>query len=832
MDWLNEALVGILPTLWMSLGLGLPWSLALLPRAQWQARALVAALALAIGPAWMTAWMLFLGVLGAQTGQSLLIREPILIGSAVIAALGAGIAWRKFRGTAALAPQRAPYAFDEKIIIAMIAAAVLIRGVHTAFWTFTAYDALWVYGFQSRLYFLEGLIPQSIDYYPPFLQLQYSYVQILIGAINDHAARMVLPLLHIGGILAAYLLGERLLTRRVGLFAAALWSLHPFVGHQSTIGDLEITLAFSFTLAAVFFLRAWSRQADARASRRDACLAGLTLSIALFTKPTAGAFIWGMLLMLAFESARAKFALQRLKPRFLVAFWTMLACIPLGAVWYARNVLLGHDAITWPADFWLTQARRSGDYLSWLALAIIASYVAAAIKCRLPARSVMIGAAGTILLLGGLLASNPILFPQRFDPPASYINLNEAASAAVGILLIAASLYGQRRALIAALTKPSYASVAWALLLALPYFLTFFFSYSYHYRLGFAIVPLLVLPTAVALASTLTDARIRAWSPILRRSYYLALLLLGLPGIVAAAVDVTWSRVWLADDSLESDISKYQVYNPSLMEMVFGLEEYMRETGREPIVLAPGEERLHFFFPRMRIEDKLISALDDYQALGATHFIYGAKARQAYLNARLDPKRIQLIAALGREDLFELKKWHYDGTFSYELYESGDFAARAGEPSRGFVSNIYEQELLFGGKLRLYAAEAHPRKAYKGTPFTLLTIWRAQQRLEHDYHIELEWFHPLTRAVVYRWRFVPQQHRHGYYSTLLWDADEVVNIATVLRLPSADPMPPEDDYVLRLRVINPETEAFLPLSIDGAAAGDAWQLEGIYKFRS
>lgn len=779
----------------------------------------------------MTGWMLVLGVLGAQTGQSLLVREWLIIGSVLIAALGGGIAWRKGPGLTA-PPPRAPYAFDEKLIIAMIAAAVVIRWIHTAFWPFTAYDALWVYGYQGRLYFLEGLIPQSIDYYPPFLQLQYAYVQILIGAINDYAARMVLPSLHIGGIFAAYLLGERLLKRRVGLFVAALWSLHPFVGHQSIIGDLEIALAFSFTLAAVFFLRAWSLPADERASRREALLAGIMLSISLFTKPTAGAFIWGILLLLVLEAARTRFQAQRLKPRFMVAFWTILASLPLGAVWYLRNVLLGHEAITWPADFWLTQARRSGDYLSWAVLAIIAGFVAAAIKCGMSARQVLMGAAGTILLLVGVLASNPMLFPGRFDPPASYMQLSEAAAAVLGIALIGASLLPHRPKLIDAAARPAYVSVGWALLLALPYFLTFFFSYSYHYRLGFAIVPLLVFPTAAALASVLSTDRISAWRALIRRCYYLALLLIGTPGIVSAAVDVTWSRIWLADEWLDSDARKYQVYNPSLMEMVFGLDDYLRENEREPIVLAPGEERLHFFFPQMRIEDQLISRLDEYEALGATHFIYGAKARQAYLDGDLDPKHAQLIAALGRDDLFKLKKSHYDGTFSYELYESDDFAARLGEPSRRFVSNIYERELLFGDGLRLFATDAYPRKAYKGTPLTLLTIWRAEQALEQDYHFLLELTHPQTRITEYQWRFVPVQHRHSYYSTTLWDAGELVNMSTVLRLPSDEPLPPEDDYVLRLRVLDPETGQFLPLTIDGAVAGDAWQLDGIYKFRS
>ena len=206
--WLEAALPGLLPALWMSLGVGLPWALALLPAGQWRSRALVGALALALGPAAMTAWMLLLGVGGAHSGARLLTAEAILLGSGVIAGAGAAIAWRKRHGCASARQARNPLPLDEKLIIGMIGIAVALRWLHTAFWPFTAYDALWVFGYQGRLFFLEGAIPATVDYYPPFLSLQYANVQILIGAINDHAARMVLPLLHIGSILAAYVLGE------------------------------------------------------------------------------------------------------------------------------------------------------------------------------------------------------------------------------------------------------------------------------------------------------------------------------------------------------------------------------------------------------------------------------------------------------------------------------------------------------------------------------------------------------------------------------------------------------------------------------------------------
>ena len=63
-DWLIETLRAYPALLWMFLGVGRPWALVALPRRDWRDRALVACLALAFGPALLTAWMFVLGTLG------------------------------------------------------------------------------------------------------------------------------------------------------------------------------------------------------------------------------------------------------------------------------------------------------------------------------------------------------------------------------------------------------------------------------------------------------------------------------------------------------------------------------------------------------------------------------------------------------------------------------------------------------------------------------------------------------------------------------------------------------------------------------------------------
>ena len=823
--WLEESLRGVLPALWMSLGVGLPWALALRPRAQWSSRALVLALALALGPAFTGGWMLLLGVAGAQISLPLLKPAPLMLGSVFIALAGCAFAWRKRARIRSNSAKTPPLAVDEKIIICLIAVAVILRWIHIAWWCFSAYDALWVYGYQGRLYFLEGMIPHSIDYYPQFLQSQFAGAQILGGAINDHVARMTLPFLHIGAIFAAYLLGERLVNRRVGLMAAALWSLHPYVAQWSIVGDLEIPLAFLFTLAAVFFLRAWRQDGDYAGRRRDALLSGLILGIALYTKPTAGAFIWGVALMLLLEFARTRCKWETLKPRLVVAFWAGLACLPFGGIWYLRNWLLGHEVVTLPAEIWLTQARRSGDYLSWLLLALFTGFAALAVARRMTIKAIALGGFGLALTLAGALASNPALFPARFDPPGSYIRPSEAALLALGLALILFSFRSAPRATLVEAQRDQIAIGIWALALALPYFVTFLFSYSYHYRLGFAITPLLILPSAIALAQILKSERIAKWRIGARRAYHVLLIALGLPGVLVVALDADLSRIWLLERDLDSDIKKYQATNPSLMEVVFGLEAYERENDNAPIALAPGEERLRFFFPQMRIIDAPLTSLDEAESIGATHFVYGAKARQAYANAGIDPLKTQLIMALGRMDLFELKKAHYDGTFSYELYQIGDLPSRFNRPAADYLTSLSERDARFGD-MRLLAVDNYPPLLVRDTPITLQTAWQATADIARDLRLELELYNLGRQEATYQWRFQLGVGRHGAYSTLFWDPGEVVKDTTIVRLPADDPPPKGDDYVLRLRVVDPETGELLPLSVKGVAAGDYWQLKG------
>ncbi|MCU0514195.1 MAG: glycosyltransferase family 39 protein, partial [Anaerolineae bacterium] len=383
--WLQNTLRA-LPAFLLVYGVvGVPAALLLLPRRDWSQRALVLCLAFIAGPALLTLLMFALGTAGGAL-QMPLLRPPLLLaGLAGLTLLLLALLWRKIRRTKAPPPPAVPavpLAVDEKLLLALLTVAVLIRLVTTAYWPFTMYDTLWVYGFQGRLYTLTGFIPPEIGYYPQFLSLQYAYGQIMLGGIDDRAARMAVPFLHIGSLLAAYVLGARLVNRRTGIVLAALWGLYPHVSAWAHQGDLEIPLAFLFTTAAALFLMAW--QAGPEAPRRQyALLAGLVFGVALWTKPTAGAFAWGVMLLVALDLAGALWrgTWAAFRRHFETACLTALACLPIGGLWYLRNVLLGHAAVDFPHASWLTRATRSGDLFGWLLLAAALLLLALLWRC-------------------------------------------------------------------------------------------------------------------------------------------------------------------------------------------------------------------------------------------------------------------------------------------------------------------------------------------------------------------------------------------------------------------------------------------------------------------
>lgn len=810
--WIDSTLAALPAVLWVFFGLGVPWALALLPRQDWPDRALVIGLGFACGPSLLTAWMFALGTLGAAHGGEPLLRfDLIFTGTLILAAVGAALAWRK-RYPLAYQPERQPLAADERLIMVLIALSAVVQWFSTAYWPFMAYDALWVYGYQGRLYTLLGYIPNTIDYYPQFLSLQYTYAQLAVGGVDDHAARAVLPFLNMGSVLAVYALGSRLFSRRVGIVAAALWALYPHFSEWSRFGDLEIALTFLFTLAAAYFLAAWQ---GGEHRQRYALIAGLCFGAAMWTKPTAGALVWGVALLLLVELVRVRFDWRAWLPRFEVVPITALASLPLGAVWYVRNILLGHPPVEFPTGFWLTLAARSGAEFGWplLALLILVLFLffgsgVGVVPGGVKKRLILIG---LTLVLAGVLPS--VVNLHR-------MGLIEWGLLAAGAAILAYSLWPLLRE--RADNRIPVAKLGWALLLALPYFATWFYSYSYHYRLSFPIVPLLLLPSAVMLACWLQPKR------GLRRAACLTVIALaGLPAVVIPLYDVNAGWDWLWTDKLPNDMERYRSGNKALVWVVEGMQAYLDDPNAAPlVVVAPGVKRLPFFFPTedIRIDETptRFSQLD-----GVTYFIDSSpEGRGAYGDIPITQN--QVIGGLARREYEEDSVirhawWEDDGIFRYDVYEL-NLSRRFEKPP---IFNEAAEEVIFGDFARFAGYSIGADTFWPYRPVYLQMYWEVLSPPPEDYMIFVH-LRDADGKLWAQWDGAVTNTEDGrYYSTLVWEPGEYIRDDRLLKLmPENLPAypPSGEGYTIVFGFYNLQTQVRVPVAVNGQSTGDGYTL--------
>lgn len=832
-DWLIETLRALPAVLLMIGGVGLPWALIVLPRRDWADKAMILCLSLGFGPALVTFWMFILGVAGQdgtpgagdspnpmQTsyvslvgGKDLLRPELILAGMIPMMIIGWLIVWRKWRTTQPSSMEGRSLAADEKVIIAFVMIATVIRGFVTSWVSFGAWDELWVYGYQGRIYTLLGFIPSDIGYYPQFLPLQYAYAQIMsYGHVADHAARAVLPFLQIGSISAAYILGSRLFTRRVGFYAAALWALYPHFGYWSRVGDLEIVLTFSFTAAAAFFLMAWQSL-----DRRYAMIAGLFLGIAMWTKPTAGALILSVVLLVIVEFIRVRGNWREWLPRLQIAAVTGIACIPLGAAWYLRNALIGHDPIVMPPSYWNDFATRGGHLLGWylVLLGVLFAYLFT-LRYRPNWRWMLLGV-GLIILA----VTRTIITPGR-------TNLLENIALILGVIVLAVMLADYAFAHADEKTKHILAKVGWSQLMALPYFITWFYSYSYHYRLSFPIVPLMILPTAVVLGYWLTPQRISAWHFPRRLAYAALVVGFALYGVAVSAYDDALGWDWLWTIPAEDDYSQ-----AALLGVVDTIQTYIDTHDEPPVIIAPGMQTLPFFFPFLDIRTTE-TPMETVEIGGATHFIYGGiETPYQYALAGIEPdfegERLpywsQMFTSLYRENVAEPFIVFEDPDFSYTIFEIH-------AEDRFNLPEImplvqFDEEIIFGGFVRFIGySYSDTLLVYNPDHIDLHMVFEVLAPVPDDYFMFLHLVNkddPDTRLggadgpVRYSYLTRP------YYSTRFWEVGEYVIDRRGFWY---DPMGQwgDDDYRLRIGFYSQTDGHRAEITINGESAGDAFIL--------
>ncbi|GAB5491566.1 MAG: hypothetical protein Phog2KO_17810 [Phototrophicaceae bacterium] len=811
--WLEQTIAVLPLVLWVYIALGVPWALLILPRSDWSQKITILALSFALGPALLTAWMLILGTIGGAQESALLRFDLVMLGTIILALIGGFFAWRKYKNTEASSIETQPLAFDEKLLITLIIIAVAIRWLVTAYWSFTAYDALWVYGYEGRLYQLLGYIPETIGYYPQFLPLQFTFMQLLSDGFDDHAARAVVPFIHLGSILASYVLGARLVSRRVGIILASIWTFYPHVAEWAHIGDLEIPLTFTLTLTMAFFLLAWTHT-ETFYRRRYALIAGICFGIAMWTKPTGGAFIYGVILLVFAEFVRVRFDIKQWMPRFEVAVLTGLACIPLGSIWYLRNVLLGLPALVFPHESWLTRATRSGDLLSFpiFALLLLIAYLASTRKLQ---RAPLIFL-GVILLLVGAMPSSPLFNELRRDPPQSYLSLLEISAIITGLSLI---IYGLWEMIKANTAEIKLSKVTWAYLLILPYFMTWFWSYSYHARLSFPIVPVMILPIAIILAHWIPNQKVKNWHISYKLVWSVLLVLLAIPALRIPITDIAPTSNWLWTDQYPTDFIRTRLQNPGVSLVAEQLWGYESETGITPIVIAPGEQRLRFFLPHADIiTDTVPTQYTEIES--ATHYLYGSLARWRYENDEGIPAlNNQIVAGLGRDDLFRNVLTFGSGTFSYRLYELSLDNRRTASYEAG---NVIEEEVIFGGFVR-YVGDGLSNTQLVGNRVSSIHVWEVLDTPPSDFHIRIDLVNIEDGQIYETWINPIAQTDFAYYNSEVWEIGEFIVDRHSVLAETADIPRGSEIYRFVINLIDTETGENIPMTIDGEPA-DGYQM--------
>ncbi len=820
-DWLLPTFALAPALLWFFIGVGLPYVLIILPRADIRNGLLVLALSLALSPLLSTTVMFITGTFGRFSASN------VLLGTAAVCAAGVPFALHRLRASAPVQQRLMPLSTIEVALIIAISATVLFHFWNIAYWCFTTYDALWVYAANARLFFLEGNIPARIGYYPQHLPLAYTYGQLMWGEINDHAARTVLPYFILNGILMTYIGGARLFSRRAGLIAAAIWTLYPHHAAWSQYGDLEVTLTGYFAGTVAFFILAWrERQA------RYAVISGLLLAAALWTKPTAGALIQSLLLiggagLIGQVIAQRRFSLRALWQSQLVRYaaLTLIVAFPIGGMWYIRNVLYGHPMFVLPIGYWQTIAQRSGQELGWpLLIALLAipfsgkrilvSVLSCAVLYFVALPSAFSGRLPTLAELQ-LMALGQI--PTTYVP--TRLRASELAVLALGAALLAWSLLPKWRAL----SLRERGTLALIAAFIAPYGITWFWSYSYHFRLSLPIVPFFCWLIAAQADALMRRVRWRYVSRSVQAAAALIVIFsLAVPGWLSALSALPYAL----SGSLRDDEAKIALGNPALMELVNFLRERRAALGRPLKVVAPGETRLSYFFPQddirgdwfpMRLDE--IADVDYYIDSSAGHLMYEF---YGYYN--------QIIYSRTRMEVMWRVFTTDDGVFRFSVYEVNN-ANRFKKPEPNGKLGVY-----FGNIAYLHGWDLNNLVFGIGQPIHITLWWEALRPADIEYSVFIHLWDEANQRLVMNfggqpnegawqvWYGVPGEHFSQPYPTRLWQTGEIIK--DEWRVPVPEDVP-SGEYELRVGLYDPISGARLPVSRDVVPLGDFVRLNRV-----
>jgi len=865
-DWLQPTFTLIPAILWFFFGAGIPWALAILPRSDWRKPFTVAVCAMMLGATFNTTAMFFIGTFGKWT------IENVLLASVVTAALGVVVSFTLSRKRSftvdpyppALSPQAGKgsqrasgspsslagrdlgwgqsnsLSWIEFILVVLILIGVVIRFWNTAYWPYANYDELWVFGYNAKIFMLTRSIPSTMGYYPQLVALSQTFTQLAWGSANEHAARAVVPYFGLASILIVYVFAGKLFGRRVGIYAAAIWAFYPHFAAWAQFGDLEVPITFLFTGAAAFFIFAWRER-----SRRYALMGGLFAAAALWTKPTSAALIESLVLIagtVVLQTIAGGYIVRltrRAVGNFYFPRWSGddpdappfkhdqgivweirriwqalldtpllvygLTLLPIGGMWYVRNFLFGLQPIVLPPGYWQEVAQRSGQELGW-PLVTLALLVIMLIQKGYRARD---------LIIGYLLMLIPALI-SAFDTPNPHrLNLLEYALIAIGLFLITRQALRWWAERTPKTRRTAY--LIWAFII--PYFVTWFWSYSYHFRLSFAIVPLFVVQIAV-LADRISIPKI---APIVvRRALATAAL------ILCAIPSWQYSLSGLESalsGGLPDDHAKQAASNPALLKLVDFLQAKKDTLNRPLKVIAPEELRLPYFFPFDDIAVKYFPTRLD-EIADVDYFVDSAVGQKLYrINGKADYN--QIFASFTRDNALKRVMTVDDLENRFSVY-TVDNALRYQVPPEGLPIGVQ-----VGDFTELIKYELTRNKIGAGARVFMTLHWKALKPANLDYSVFIHIYDPKeNKAVeVYGgepvsgafnvWRDVPGAHFSVSYHTRLWQAGEFVKDEWILNIPRDAP---PGKYELRVGLFDALGGERLPVTRNGVLIGDSIKL--------
>lgn len=299
--------------------------------------------ALALSAGLLAAALFWLGLLPGQLITPLSALLVVLIGLAVGLMLNSGwLAPRRWLSYwRALLRSLWPLNIETLLALAVVAVLAIIL-VNAVSYPFTGDDVLIRYGPQAKTIYRARTLPDSLVGYPPLVPMSITVTWFAAGGPNEQIARLLAFVMAAGTLGATYLVGRKAGgSRTAGVIASALVAFAPLFVNNATVMYTDIPTAFPLTLAVFYTLRWWRVP-----NTRNALLAGVLVGVALFTKQSALTAVASLAAAPALWMLAHRGEGVRLWQTALPAWVAMLLPpVLIAGPWYARNVLLGTEAL-------------------------------------------------------------------------------------------------------------------------------------------------------------------------------------------------------------------------------------------------------------------------------------------------------------------------------------------------------------------------------------------------------------------------------------------------------------------------------------------------------